>query len=130
MDAKQFDTAVRAMGIEANRRRVVVGLGGGLLTGLLAGRGASAAACAKKGQKPKAHKPCCGDLIRDDDGRCAPCPAEDFFATCDGKCGFVPNNCGEMIDCGFFCGDCQTCPSETPVSYTNLRAHETPEHLV
>ncbi len=115
MDTDQFDTLARAMGTGTSRRRVVAGLGGGLLTGLLARRGATAAACAKRGQKPKPHKPCCGTLIRNAEGRCGPCPPEDFFATCDGKCGFVPNNCGELIDCGFFCGECQTCPSDTHI---------------
>jgi hypothetical protein len=117
MDSEQFDRLARALRRSASRRRVMAGLSGGLLAGLPAWREAAAAACAKDGQKPKAHKPCCGDSVTNTEGRCAPAPCvpEDFFTTCDGKCGLVPNNCAQQIDCGVFCGECGECPSDTHI---------------
>src|SRR3954466_13244566 len=117
MDVKSFDRFTKTLGIGASRRRLLAGLGGGVLTGLLSLQGTPAASCAKEGQKPKDHKPCCGDLERNQHGRCAPveCLPEGFFVTCDGKCGIVSDNCGEEIDCGIFCGECGECPNETHI---------------
>jgi hypothetical protein len=71
MDARQFDQIARTLRSGTDRRRVLGVLVGSLAAILGAQRATMAAECAKPGQKPKDHKPCCvGDPV---DGRC---PAE------------------------------------------------------
>jgi hypothetical protein len=116
MDAARFDGLVQALGSGTNRRRVLAGLTVGVLAGRPGWRGADAASCAKKGQKPKPHKPCCArlDLV---DGRCAVACPNANEKRCGGRCvstaclnGFTfdPTTCG-----------CDICASNTPCTFTD-----------
>jgi hypothetical protein len=41
------------------------------------------------------------------------CKPQPRTKTCAGKCGTVRNNCGQLVDCGSSCPQCQTCNLQT-----------------
>ena len=112
MDADQFDGMVKTLGSGTDRRRVLSVVAGGLVAAL-GGRQVTQAAhkskhCAKAGQKPHGHKPCCfGTAVN---GRC---PAETAPVT--GRCitdeSVFPEVCQCRNAAGAVCAPLGTCQS-------------------
>jgi len=124
MDVEQFDALARAASTATSRRQLMVRVAGVLLAmrflhirveRAAADDSVDAGACRRNqhGAHAKCRKDshCCTGVCY----QRACCDPEDFFMTCDGKCGLVENNCGQRVDCGFFCGECQICPTSTHI---------------
>ena len=108
MDADRFDRLARTLAASASRRRVLRGLTGGVLGGVLGlvGLEEAAAACRLSGQRCSPANACCNGA-RCLDGRCR-CKTGQGFEACNGpgtKC--VNTNTSEQ-----HCGACdQPCPT-------------------
>ncbi|MDQ2653618.1 MAG: hypothetical protein M3Z20_11325 [Chloroflexota bacterium] len=117
MDARYFDMLVKALAIPDSRRRLLALLAtlpavGGLLGILEPG---DAGGKGRRKRRKKRHKHGKGrhrgNGKRKKKQRCKP---ESVAETCAGKCGSVPNNCQQPVDCGSCdcspaCAECFTC---------------------
>lgn len=121
MDARHFDALARAL-TDAGSRRSLLGLLAAIpiLGGLFAFFDAENGADAKgrRQRRKKRHKHGKGRRHtgkRKGNKTCKPQPKE---KTCAGKCGSVPNNCKQAVDCGPCtcdppCGACERCAGTT-----------------
>src|SRR4051812_6966081 len=79
----------------------------------------------KKRKKHKKHQPASPSPLSPlSPSPAAGCTPESDAKTCAGRCGTIPNNCGQPVDCGSCacaaaCPVCQTCNSNTGRCETN-----------
>ena len=104
MDARQFDGIAKTLSAGIDRRRVLGDLAVGALAGLFGWHEVAAVECAKEGQKKKANRPCCGDLVPAASGHCVP----------RGTCGRLSSLCQPKL--GAQCAGTYTCHCWTTLS--------------
>jgi hypothetical protein len=133
MDAEHFETLLRSLAAPSRRGLLAALTSGWLAVLSLARRGEEAAAKKKKGKRkhkqpsppPVTCTPNCTDRTCGNDGcggSCGECAADQpcqggicctpelLAATCVGRCGTWPNNCGQPVSCPTCLGD-QRCLS-------------------
>ena len=135
MDADRFDSVARAFCHRPSRRTMMSALLAGALAPILAL--ADVEAKRKKKKKKKAQQPgcvtsCTGKTCGDDGcgGSCGSCSGnqtcqggtctcvpEPPTATCAGRCGTWPNNCGQFVNCPG-CTDGKQCASNGSCAIT------------
>jgi hypothetical protein len=91
MDADRFDMLAHALSAAGSRRAALATLVGGTLGWL-----ASAETAAKKRKGKKKNRKDNRRRIQNPPPSCTPEPA---VATCAGRCGTWPNNCGDFVTC-------------------------------
>jgi hypothetical protein len=107
MDHQRFDAITRAMAGGTSRRRVLKGLAGGALGGLVAlvGMGdAEARRCRPIGRNCRAHADCCTDHCNND-GDLYQCTCPPGLGDCDGD-GACETDVTTVTNCGACGNDC------------------------
>ena len=121
MDGRRFDELVTALAVGSAPRRLVRGLAGGALAGLLHRLGIeeAVAACKAVGRRCRRDGDCCSRRCRRDACRCAR-----NGAACPSTCASDPNQlCPDCCGQGCFTGTCCTfpgnpCPAGCPPGST------------
>ena len=121
MDHQRFDAITRAMAGGTSRRRVLKGLAGGALGGLvsLIGiGGAEARRCRPIGRNCRAHADCCTDHCNND-GNLYQCTCPPGLGDCDGD-GACETDVTTVTNCGACGNDCTANqPANTVAACTN-----------
>lgn len=124
MDQQRFDDLSRALATGTSRRRVLRGLTGSVLGGVLGllGLEEAAAACRLIGQRCNANKPCCRGAVCTAKGVCR-CAKTRGFLPCNGDATTCVNTNTSEEHCGACnnpCGPNEICQSGTCVCATGF----------